>query len=152
ARPAVDVMQTVAAGPGDVAAAVLEQQMIPLSAACFIGRDKDRVQIHLPHPQVSRQHAHIALQGRTAVLTDLGSANGTFVNGTRITAAAPLHVGAQIDIGPYALQFTGAALVPRPRSDNVELIARGVKRVVTNRETGKPLTLLDDITLVIRPR
>ena len=31
-------------------------------------------------------------------------------------------------------------------------MARNVSRVVINRETGKPLTLLDDITLVIRPR
>ncbi len=43
-------------------------------------------------------------------------------------------------------------MVPRPRSDNVELVARGIHRVVVNRETGRPLVLLDEISLVIRPR
>ena len=63
-----------------------------------------------------------------------------------------MRPGDQIDVGPYALLFNGKALLPRSRSDNVELVARNVRRVVTNRETGKPLTLLNDITLVIRPR
>src|SRR5262249_36622905 len=44
------------------------------------------------------------------------------------------------------------ALLARPRSDNVELIARGVERVVRDRESGAPLKLLDDVTLVVRPR
>ena len=118
----------------------------------LIGREKSRVQILLPHPQISRVHARITLQGETALLADLKSANGTFVNGVRVRKRTTVRRGDQIDIGPYALQFTGQALVPRSRSDNVELVARNVSRVVTNRETGKPLTLLDGITLIIRPR
>jgi ABC-type multidrug transport system ATPase subunit len=129
----------------------LPGNVFPVAGVMLIGRDPGRVQIHLPHPQVSRRHACISLQGGTATLTDLNSANGTFVNGIRISAAA-LRPGDQVDIGPYALQFTGAALVPRARSDNVELVARGLQRQVKDRETGKPLLLLDDITLVIRPR
>ena len=125
---------------------------IPLSGKMLIGRDEARVRIFLPHPQISRIHAHITPQGDTALVVDLNSANGTFVNGSRVHKSTTVRRGDQIDIGPYALQFTGLALVPRTRSDNVELVARGLNRVVTNRETGKPLTLLDDITLVIRPR
>jgi ABC-type multidrug transport system ATPase subunit len=124
----------------------------PLAAVTVIGRDQGRVQLFLPHPQVSRTHASVALQGTTATVTDLHSANGTFVNGQRIRTPTTLQPGDQLDIGPYALQFTGTALLPRPRSDNVELVARDIRRVVTNRDTGKPLALLDDITLVIRPR
>jgi ABC-type multidrug transport system ATPase subunit len=131
--------------------ALLDSAAFPLAGVTFLGREQRRVQVHLPHPQVSRQHACIAPHGRTATLTDLRSANGTFVNGRRVAVAA-LRPGDQIDIGPYALQFTGTALIPRPRSDNVELVARGVRRVVRSRDTGKPLTLLDDVTLVVRPR
>ena len=125
---------------------------IPLSGKMLIGRDERQVQIPLPHPQVSRLHAHLTLENDRAILVDLNSANGTFVNGARVRKPTVVRPGDQIDVGPYALLFNGAALQPRTRSDNVELVARGVRRVVTNRETGKPLTLLDEITLVIRPR
>ena len=121
------------------------------------GHDADRprpdaAQILLEHPQISRVHAQITLQNGEAVVVDLGSANGAFVNGAHVRQPTVLRPGDQLDIGPYALVFDGKALLPRTRSDNVELVARAVRRVVANRETGKPLTLLDDVTLVIRPR
>jgi ABC transport system ATP-binding/permease protein len=124
-----------------------------LSGSMVIGREREQVQINLPHPQVSRTHARIALLiGETATLTDLNSANGTFVNGEVIRSPVSLKPGDKVDIGPYALTFTGSALVPKPRTNNVELVARAVGRIAKDRATGKPLTLLDDITLVIRPR
>ncbi len=126
--------------------------VFPITGAMTIGREQSRVQIYLPHPQVSRCHARIGLEGATATLTDLASANGTFVNGQQLRGATILQPGDQIDIGPYALQFTGRELVSRPRSDNIELIARGVQRTVKNRDDGRPLRILDDITLVIKPR
>ncbi len=150
ARPPLDA-PTIMAGPSRSADELLGGTVFPLAENTLIGREPG-VQIHLPHPQVSRRHASLTLQGPTATITDLNSANGTFVNGVRIQAPTALRPGDQLDIGPYALRFTGTALVPRPRSDNVELIARGVQRIVKNRETGKPLPLLDDVTLVIRPR
>jgi ABC-type multidrug transport system ATPase subunit len=140
------------AGPPAPTQASLECERFPLLASSVLGREQGRVQVFLPHPQVSRIHARIDLREGGAVLHDLNSANGTFVNGWRVRGPTALRPGDQLDVGPYALQFTGTALVPRPRADNVELIARGVSRVVTNRETGKPLTLLDNISLVIRPR
>jgi ABC-type transport system involved in cytochrome c biogenesis ATPase subunit len=50
------------------------------------------------------------------------------------------------------LLFDGKALLPRTRSDNIELTARAVRRVVKDRATGQTVTLLDDVTLVVRPR
>jgi ABC-type multidrug transport system ATPase subunit/pSer/pThr/pTyr-binding forkhead associated (FHA) protein len=143
---------TLMADRSAVGEAVLLADSFPLSGVTRIGRDEGQVQIHLPHPQVSRRHAAISLHGTTATVADLQSANGTFLNGVRIKEPTRLQPGDQLDIGPYALQFTGKALIPRPRSDNVELVARGIKRVVRSRDTGKPLPLLDGISLVIRPR
>ena len=40
----------------------------------------------------------------------------------------------------------------RSRSNNIELAARGVERTVRDRATGGPLTLLEDVDLVVRPR
>ncbi len=119
---------------------------------CSIGRDKDRVSIHLSHSQVSRIHAQITVRDRGAIVSDLSSANGTFVNGKRITESTPIGPGDHIDIGPYALAFDGKSLLPRSRVNNVELACRDLTRVVKNRETGGTMTILDEVNLVIRPR
>ena len=74
------------------------------------------------------------------------------MNGRRLTRPTPLAVGDRIDIGPFSLQFDGSSLFSRSRSNNIELTARAITRVVENRTTGKPLTLLEGIDLVIRPK
>lgn len=126
---------------------------IHLRGQMLIGREGGRVQIHLPHVHVSRIHAQIILQGhQRAVVTDLNSANGTFVNGTRLRAPMTIKAGDRLDIGPYSLVFTGAELIPQTREDNVELIGRNLTRIVQDRTSGKPLALLDHINLVIKPR
>ena len=83
---------------------------------------------------------------------DLGSSNGTFLNGKRLTRPTSLTVGDRIEIGPFSLQFDGSGLVSRSRSNNIELTAHSIKRVVQDRATKQPLILLDDVNLVIRPR
>ena len=86
---------------------------IPLSGKMLIGRDEGRVEILLAHPQISRMHAHISVQNDRAILVDLNSANGTYLNGVRVRDPVTVESGDLVDIGPYALQFTGRALVPR---------------------------------------
>lgn len=61
------------------------------------------VDIMVEDPGVSRSHAEIVL-GMPAVVRDLGSTNGTSVDGRKI-AEAPLHDGAQIMIGSTILTF-----------------------------------------------
>ena len=117
-----------------------------------IGREAGAARFPLDHPHVSRLHASLAVDGGRVVLADLGSANGTFVNGHRLARPTELRAGDRVDIGPFALWFDGSALIGRSRSNNVELAARGVGRVVRDRSSGRPMTLLDDVSLVIRPR
>jgi ABC transport system ATP-binding/permease protein len=123
-----------------------------LGSGGVIGRDAAAVQYHLDHPHVSRLHASLAVDGDRVILADLGSSNGTYVNGHRLARPTPLSPGDRLDIGPFSLRFDGSGLVGRSRSNNIELVARGVKRVVTDRATGQPLRLLDHISLVVRPR
>jgi ABC-type multidrug transport system ATPase subunit len=123
-----------------------------LASRGMIGRHAEAALYHLDHPHVSRLHASLVVEGSRVVLTDMGSANGTFLNGRRLSRPAELRPGDRIDIGPFSLQFDGTALVSRSRSNNIELIARGLDRVVRDRASGQPLTLLDDINLVIQPR
>lgn len=64
----------------------------------MIGRG-ERAQIQIRGRDVSRQHAKVMLEpGRTPTLIDLGSSNGTFCNGRRVTNCA-LHDGDKVQIG-----------------------------------------------------
>ena len=77
----------------------------------MIGRDPGN-DIVIAETQASRQHTRITRQGNFLVLEDLGSTNGTFVNGVRLTAPHTLTNGDVIGIGDaVVLTFygTGAA-------------------------------------------
>lgn len=64
----------------------------------IIGRDPSS-SIPISDPQVSRQHARITQQGNLMVIEDLGSTNGTFANGARLTRAHTLSNGDAIALG-----------------------------------------------------
>ena len=58
----------------------------PINGEVMVGRDRT-CSIVLSHPAVSRKHAKITYSGREWVLEDLKSANGTYVNNTRVERA-----------------------------------------------------------------
>ncbi len=128
------------------------ESTIAIKSDILLGREKARVSICLKHPQVSRIHAQITKRGSSFIASDLNSANGTFVNGKRLSEPVELKAGDHIDIGPYALAFDGACLTPRSRVNNVELKCRNLSRIVKDRETGESITILDDVSVVIQPR
>jgi len=63
-----------------------------------IGRDPANG-LRLSHETVSRVHAELSRQGGLWVLRDLGSTNGTTVNGRRVIGAAVVREGDQIGFG-----------------------------------------------------
>lgn len=63
-----------------------------------IGRD-DGVDIVISTPAVSRRHARLMMEGNNYILEDLGSSNGTFVNGDRLIGRRSLKAGDQIRLG-----------------------------------------------------
>jgi len=79
----------------------------------IIGREED-CDIVLPSRQVSRNHARIRRSGGRHILEDLGSKNGTFVNGQDLTEPYPLQDGDEIQIAlSFKLFFVDAgATVP----------------------------------------
>jgi hypothetical protein len=68
-----------------------------------IGRGQD-AKVKLPDTGVSRRHVDITVQGSSAVAHDLGSTNGSIINGQRI-AAQQLHDGDVIRIGHSVLVY-----------------------------------------------
>jgi pSer/pThr/pTyr-binding forkhead associated (FHA) protein len=66
----------------------------------------------VPDPQVSSRHALIQNQGGHFVLYDLGSTNGTYVNGRRITQPCELQPGDEIRMGERTFYFRRLAPAP----------------------------------------
>jgi hypothetical protein len=88
---------------------VSDQREMPLmEGANVIGRAEDAT-IQVDSPGVSRYHARIVLSDGGATLADAESKNGTYLNGTRLPAAAPLADGDEIRIGRVVLTFRVAS-------------------------------------------
>lgn len=84
---------------------IWEQRQIALNEGeNILGRAPDAA-IWIDAPGVSRHHARIRLEAEGAALEDLGSKNGTYVGGRRITAPAPLADGDQIRLGSVVVTF-----------------------------------------------
>src|SRR5262245_47435587 len=70
----------------------------------IIGR-QPAAAIYLESLAVSRQHARVVRQGSGYHVEDMGSSNGTWVNGFRINGRVPLGDRDELQIGPYVLHL-----------------------------------------------
>jgi hypothetical protein len=75
-----------------------------LSDGAVLGRG-DEVDIRLEDSFASTSHARLLPQGDVVVLEDLGSTNGTYLNGEPLRGPQPLHVGDRIRIGDSEFTF-----------------------------------------------
>jgi len=79
-------------------------QIFPLQpGTTTIGRDETNT-LTMPDPTVSRRHAQISVQNGSYLIRDLGSSNGTFVNGMRVTEHT-LRPGDEVQIGGTKFRF-----------------------------------------------
>jgi predicted component of type VI protein secretion system len=104
-------------GPQPGQTFILDQDLLK------IGRDPSN-DIVINDAQVSRQHARIRRQGPLLVIEDVGSTNGTFANGVRLTNPHTLTNGDVINLG-----------------DAVTLTYHGVDIAVTEPLAGRPTTV-----------
>ena len=90
-----------------------------------VGRDSsNQIQVH--DTEVSRRHAEILYDGTLCKVVDLGSSNGTFVNGKRIDQTCPLVSGDRVQFGGTLLLFTDPAeATPEDLSDKIDIVTRG---------------------------
>ena len=75
------------------------------SQGLVIGRSADQCELVVPHATVSRRHARLSLAGEALQVEDLGSTNGTAINGTVLRAGTPaaIHAGNKLRIGDVEL-------------------------------------------------
>jgi pSer/pThr/pTyr-binding forkhead associated (FHA) protein len=86
-----------------------------------IGRSTER-DLTIDDDRVSRRHAHLERRGSQWYLIDDGSANGTTINRTKLTAGEPrpIKAGDRIGIGPFDLDVV--ADDPIGRDDRTQVV------------------------------
>jgi len=84
---------------------VWETRQVPLSEGTnILGRAPD-AEVWIDALGVSRHHAQITLSGADAMVEDLGSKNGTYLRGERLTTPCRLADGDQIRLGSVVVTF-----------------------------------------------
>jgi predicted component of type VI protein secretion system len=110
-------------GPTPGAAYTLEGDQL------MIGRDSTN-EIVINDAEVSRRHARLTFQGGKYVLEDLGSTNGTFVNGQRLAGPRVLKAGEVVSFGEQivlvfeVVSIDPGATVASPRAAAVPVASR----------------------------
>jgi hypothetical protein len=78
-----------------------------LDAITTLGRDVNNA-IVVEDPFASAEHAVLTYRGRSWYVEDLGSTNGTYINGRAVAAVAPLGFGDEVGIGQVRLRLERA--------------------------------------------
>lgn len=69
-----------------------------------IGRDADNIIVITDDAFISSHHARITPTGGTVVVEDLGSKNGTYLNGARLSSRRTLSIGDRVQLGYTVLE------------------------------------------------
>lgn len=109
-----------------------------------IGRDPTN-DVVLDDPNVSRFHAQVVSVSDGWALRDLGSRNGTRLNGSLIDRGR-IEAGSEIGVGPFRLVFDGASIVARDDRGSLRLAADQATVEVNGHKR-----ILDGVSLEIPP-
>ncbi|MBI9051832.1 MAG: FHA domain-containing protein [Anaerolineaceae bacterium] len=110
------------------------------------GRDAGN-DVCLNMPSVSRYHAEVTRVGRRYYITDLRSANGTFVNDASVDGNVWLNPQDVIRIGPYRFVMGEDAFTAFEDTDGLRVEVYNLQKWVR-----KDLNLLQDLSLIFQPR
>ena len=91
--------------------AVFDVRLPPAPGRYVIGRDA-RCDLRLTHNSVSRRHAVLYPVDGQWMLVDLGSTNGTRLNGWRLRKRAPVHPGDVVALGGQRLRIVASSRPP----------------------------------------
>ncbi len=78
--------------------------VVPLGTDTVTLGRSERMTVALEDAYVSDEHALVAPDGDGFVVRDLGSTNGTYLNGTRVAQPTPIAVGDQLRIGKTRIE------------------------------------------------
>ncbi|MGC8833586.1 MAG: FHA domain-containing protein [Armatimonadota bacterium] len=86
----------------------------------LIGRSPE-ADVLIPHPSVSRRHALIVIEDGAAYIEDLGSTNGTIIEGKPVTSKTQIGSGARIRLGEVILRIEGSIADVTPTEEKKAL-------------------------------
>src|SRR5437763_11425807 len=81
-------------------------QEFDLAGLAVIGRSSGSATLVLDDPEASRRHASVRPEGQSLKVEDLGSTNGTFVNGHRISGTRVMVEGDRLKVGTSVLEVS----------------------------------------------
>lgn len=116
-----------------------------------VGRSPDN-EIRLDGLQISNHHARLSNMQGSVFVEDVGSTNGLYVNGERITGRRQIQGRDIVQVGPFVLQADaqrGVAVFDTRSKTRIDVI--DITKVVPNRSGGGMIKLLDDVDLTILP-
>jgi pSer/pThr/pTyr-binding forkhead associated (FHA) protein len=118
-----------------------KQQPVPLRAGkILIGRQED-CQLRIPSAQVSRHHCEVVTGGSGVRIRDLGSSNGTYVNGQKVEEAE-LEAGDVIALGSmlFVVRIDGdpASIDPEELSRRVQSASTAAAEASGPESLGAP--------------
>jgi serine phosphatase RsbU (regulator of sigma subunit) len=100
----------------------------PAGDSVVIGRSSD-VELAIPDRSMSRRHARVFRENGEWMVEDLGSRNGTLLNGRRITVPTVVGIGTTLRIGSTTVNVQGAEVAGGlPTSGGIELDGQTVFR------------------------
>ena len=97
-------LKQAASGPGMGSLVLPSGERVDLGSTVTIGRLPECT-VSINDSNISRQHAEIRISGNSYVVVDLGSTNGTLVNGVKIAGQRPLSDGDIISVGSTHVRF-----------------------------------------------
>ncbi len=128
---------------GALLKALEKDQEIPLEDFNLIGRSPD-ASIRLLDGGVSRQHATIRRDGALYWVSDLGSANGSFVNDVAVTTARALRHGDRVQFGTSIFVFDSME-EERPHGETGNVSTQSLHTIALPVKTVKATLLVGDL-------
>ena len=130
-------------------ATVLRELDVRRKRRILIGRGED-CDVQLTSDRVSRHHCEVVYKDGHYELNDLGSTNGTYLNGTRVRNEL-LTDGAIINVPTQVFAFSGGMLHYHEHKVGISIELLDVYKTVKNRNTGKPLNIVDGTSMGVEP-
>jgi HD-GYP domain-containing protein (c-di-GMP phosphodiesterase class II) len=115
-----------------------EGRRVSIGERVTIGRSS-RCDLTLSHQLVSRTHAEVVYTGVAYEIRDLGSVNGTYVNG-RLAPSAQLDDGDHVTIGDFTMEFHFEKETPRS-TDSFVVLYSSIAKNPPIRVHGQPNAL-----------
>ncbi len=99
--------------------------------------------VRVPHPEVSRRHCLLRIQHGYLTVKDLGSSNGTFLNGEPVEREEVVRPGDTLQVGPF--RFVAEYHLSRDAIDRLLALADGEAAEMEVEEAVDDLPVLEDI-------